>query len=107
MQNKTFKSFTEMAEALGHKRRKPQKEWLESEMKKISKCPRCGAQLVYTGGTNVMTCVNQIEVTREITHEDGTVQKQKQMVDCGFIKFLTPSTSSYAQFLYDSMKEAS
>ena len=92
---RTFYSFQEFGEALGRSRRKPQKEWVQKEMTKISSCPRCGAQMKFTDGTNIMTCSNMIA---------KTIDGEQVTAECGFIKFLNPSTASYAQFLFDNLK---
>ena len=108
-----FHSFQEMGEALGRTRRKPQKAWLEAEIKKISRCPRCGGPMTLALGTNIMSCPAIIdgEIVTEVEKEvDGKTVKVKVStpgkVDCGAVKYLTPGTSSYAQFLVSSLKEA-
>lgn len=108
-----FHSFQEMGEALGRTRRKPQKAWLEAEMKKISRCPRCGGPMNLTPGTNIMSCPAIVdgEITVEVEKlVDGQLTKVKETkpgkVDCAAVKYLTPGTSSYAQFLASSLQEA-
>lgn len=93
---KVFHSFQEMGEALGRQKRKPQLSWVKKEMDKISRCPRCGAQMVYGGNTNIMRCDNPVE---------KTIKGEKKVVPCGFIKYLNESTASYAQFLFENKRE--
>lgn len=92
----TVNSFEALGAALKIRKRTPQKEWAAPRQEKFLKCPKCGAQMTYHVGTNVLTCDNMVETKG--FNEDGAEYVKKE--ECGFVRFLDSDSVSYAEYLF-------
>ena len=84
---------------------KVNKEKQRSLRKKFATCPKCGGQMEYYSGTNVLVCENEVSKKQkiEIPAENGaaaqTIEKNTKG-RCGFIKTVDPQYEGYLNYLY-------
>lgn len=71
------------------------------QIEKFSRCKNCGGQMRYIVGSNVLICENQIEVEKEFTKEDGTVEKKTVKQMCGNINMVSREYLGYMNYLFN------
>lgn len=86
-------------------RAKVNKEKQRSLRKKFATCPKCGGQMEYCPGTNILVCENVVNKKEkvEVPAENGAaarlVEKDTKS-RCGFIKMVDSQYEGYLNYLY-------
>lgn len=96
--------WDEISKASGIKMPKPQernKAKLKPQQEKFARCRKCGGQMRYLKGTNVLICENEIEVEKTFENEDGTTTVKTVKQTCGNINLVDKEYQSYARFLFE------
>ena len=106
MAKQVFKwgQWNELAKAMGVKMPKPQevnKAKFKVQQEKFARCRKCGGQMHYLKGTNVLICENEIEVEKTFENEDGTTTVKTVKQTCGNINLVDKEYQSYARFLFE------
>ena len=97
-------SWTEMnkiAEDMGLKtpKKKSNNDTVDknSRREKFARCKKCGGQMTYIKGTNVLVCNNDIEVDESTGVSSVTKKKEK----CGAINMVAEQYQSYMNYLFN------
>lgn len=92
----SMNSFEALGSTIGLKKKTPQKDWAKPRQEKFLKCPKCGGQMTYHKGTNVVTCGNIIETKG--FNENGAEFTKKE--ECEFTRFLDKESMGYVEYLF-------
>lgn len=100
----TWGQWDELSAELGFKPTKPQeknKAKTKVQREKFARCRKCGGQMKYLAGTNILICENEVEVEKEITKEDGTTFKKMEKQVCGNVNLVDKEYQGYMRYLFD------
>ena len=73
-----------------------------SRREKFARCKKCGGQMTYIKGTNVLVCNNDVEVdVTEVNESTGVSNVTKKKEKCGAINMVAEQYQSYMNYLFN------